>query len=194
VLDRSGQPLLAAPLQKICVGGCFARLDSKSSWGMRPIIPMVSVVLALAASVGWLLGVEQEQARQIAKLKADVIDKSAQQSLTFKRQCAGDADRYFRKWNNVQTPSTAQVGYESHYNPSQKACFVLIQYTDPSREYFGLQLFDAVEQRQYADFSSEEALIFCHLIPSDGEQKPCNSKAALSAFVASYMEAAPDLP
>jgi hypothetical protein len=162
---------------------------------MRPIIPIVSVGLALAAaSVGWLLSVEHKQVRQIAKLKAEVIDKSAQQSLDFKRQCAEDADRYFKKWDNAQTPSTAQVGYESHYNPSQKACFVLIQYTDPSREYFGLQLFDAVEQRQYADFSSEKALIFCHLIPSDGEQKPCNSKAAFSAFVASYMEAAPDLP
>jgi hypothetical protein len=103
---------------------------------MRPIIPIVSVVLALAfASVGWLLGVEHEQARQIAKLKAEVVDKSAQQSLDLKRQCAGDADRYFKKWNNAQTPSTAQVGYESHYNPSQKACFVLIQYSDPSREY-----------------------------------------------------------
>jgi hypothetical protein len=91
--------------------------------------------------------------------------------------------------------STAQVGYESHYNPSQKACFVLIQYSDPSRERLGLQLFDAVEQRQYADFASEKALIlFCRLIPSDGEQKPCNSTAAFNAFVASYMEAAPDLP
>jgi hypothetical protein len=87
------------------------------------------------------------------------------------------------------------VGYESHYSPSQKACFVLIQYSDPSRERLGLQLFDAVEQRQYADFSSEKALILsCRLFPSDGEQKPCNSTAAFSAFVAGYMEAAPDLP
>jgi hypothetical protein len=145
-----------------------------------------------------LLGVEHEQARQIAKLKAEVVDKSAQQSLALgnlKRQCAADADRYFKKWKDAQTPSTAQVGYESHYNPSQKACFVLIQYSDPSLEDLGLQLFDAVEQRQYADFSSQKELILsCHLIPSDGEQKPCNSKASFSAFVASYMEAAPDLP
>jgi hypothetical protein len=56
-------------------------------------------------------------------------------------------------------------------------------------------LFDAVEQRQYADFSSQKELILaCRLIPSGGEQKPCNSKAAFSAFVAGYMEAAPDLP
>jgi hypothetical protein len=164
---------------------------------MRLITAILSVALALAfAGVGWLLGVEHEQARQIAKLKAEVVDKSAQQSLgDLKRQCAADADRYFKKWNDAQTPSTAQVGYESHYNPSQKACFVLIQYSDPSREDLGLQLFDAVEQRQYADFSSQKELILsCHLIPSDGEQKPCNSKTSLSTFVAGYMEAAPDLP
>ena len=64
--------------------------------------------------------------------------------------------------------------------------------SDPSRERLGLQLFDAVEQRQYADFSSEKALILsCRLFPSDGEQKPCNSKASFSAFVAGYMESAP---
>ena len=166
---------------------------------MRLITPILSVALALAfAGVGWLLVDEHEQARQIAKLKAEVVDKSAQQSLALgnlKRQCAADADRYFKKWNGAQTPSTAQVGYESHCSPSQKACFVLIQYSDPSRERLGLQLFDAVEQRQYADFSSEKALILsCRLFPSDGEQKPCNSTAAFSAFVAGYMEAAPDLP
>jgi hypothetical protein len=166
---------------------------------MRLITPILSVALVLAfAGVGWLLVVEHEQARQIAKLKAEVVDKSAQQSLALgnlKRQCAADADRYFKKWNGAQTPSTAQVGYESQYNPSRKACFVLIQYSDPSREDLGLQLFDAVEQRQYADFSSQkEFTLSCRLIPSDGEQKPCSSKASFSAFVAGYMEAAPDLP
>ena len=167
---------------------------------MRLIIPIVSVVLAIAlAGAVWLLEVEHEQnleqVQQIAKLKAEVVDKSVQQSIDLKRQCAADADRYFKKWKGAQTPSTAQVGYESHYSPSQKACFVLIQYSDPSRERLGLQLFDAVEQRQYADFSSEKAVILsCRLFPSDGEQKPCNSTAAFSAFVAGYMEAAPDLP
>ena len=139
-------------------------------------------------------GKKLRTAQEISKLKADVADKSVQQSFDLKRQCAADADRYFKKWNNAQTPSTAQLGYESHYNPSQKACFILIQSNDPSRQYLDLQLFDAVEQRQYADFSSGEALLYCRLIPSDGEQKPCNSKAAFSAFVAGYMEAAPDLP
>lgn len=165
---------------------------------MRLIIPIVSVVLAIAlAGAVWLLEeVEREQnleqVQQIAKLKAEVVDL---RSFDLKRQCAADANRYFKKWNGAQIPSTAQVGYESHYNPSQKACFVLIQYSDPSRERLGLQLFDAVEQRQYADFASEKALIlFCRLIPSDGEQNPCNSKAAFSAFVAGYMESAPDLP
>jgi hypothetical protein len=161
---------------------------------MRLITPILSVALALAfAGVGWLLAVEREQARQIAKLRAEVVDKSLGD---LKRQCAADADRYFKKWNGAQTPSsTAQVGYESHYNLSQKRCFVLLQYSDPSREDLGLQLFDAVEQRQYADFSSQKELILsCDLIPSDGEQKPCNSKASFSAFVAAYMEAAPDLP
>ena len=161
---------------------------------MRLIIPIISVGLAIAlAAVVWLLEERNlEQAQEISKLKAEV---AVQQSFDLRRQCAADADRYFKKRNNAQTPSTAQVGYESHYNPSQKACFVLIQYSDPSRERLGLQLFDAVEQRQYADFSSEKALILsCRLFPSDGEQKPCNSTAAFSAFVAGYMEAAPDLP
>ena len=163
---------------------------------MRLIIPIVSVGLAIAlAAVVWLLEERNlEQAQEISKLKAEVAEKSVQQSFDLKRQCAADADRCFKKWNNAQTPSTAQVGYESQYNPKQKACFVLIQYIDPSREYLGFQLFDAVEQRQYADFSSGEAPVPCRLIPSDGEQNPCNSKAAFSAFVAGYMESAPDLP
>jgi hypothetical protein len=95
--------------------------------------------------------------KRFRSLRLRWLKKSVQQSFDLKRQCAADADRRFKKWNNAQTPSTAQVGYESHYNPSQKACFVLIQYIDPSREYLGFQLFDAVEQRQYADFSSGEA-------------------------------------
>ena len=167
---------------------------------MRLIIPIVSVVLAVALAGGvWLLEVEHEQnlkqVQRIAKLNAEVADKSVQQGFDLKRKCAAEADGYFKKWNNAQTASTAQVGYESHYNPSQKACFVLIQYSDPSRERLGVQLFDAVEQRQYAGFASEKALILsCDLIPSDGEQKLCNSKAAFSAFVAGYMESAPDLP
>jgi hypothetical protein len=134
---------------------------------MRLIIPIVSVVLAIAmAAVVWLLERNLEQAQGISKLRAEVAD---QQSFDLKRQCAADADQYFKKWNNAQTPSTAQLGYESHYNSSQKACFILIQSNDPSRQYLGLQLFDAVEQRQYADFSSGEALLYCRLIPSDGE-------------------------
>jgi hypothetical protein len=156
------------------------------------------LAIALAGAV-WLLEVQHEQnleqVQQIAKLKAEVVNKSAQQSNNLEHQCAADADRYFKEWKGAQTPSTAQVGYESHYNPSQKACFVLVQYSDPSRERLGLQLFDAIGKRQYADFSSEKALILtCRLIPSEGEQKPCNSTAAFSAFVASYMEAVPDLP
>jgi membrane-associated HD superfamily phosphohydrolase len=151
------------------------------------------LAIALAAVV-WLLEKNLEQAQEISKLNAEVADKSVQQGSDLKRQCAADADRYFKKWNNAQTPSTAQLGYESHYNSSQEVCFILIQSNDPSRQYLGLQLFDAVEQRQYAGFSSGEALLYCRLNPSDGEQKPCNSKAAFSAFVAGYMEAAPDLP
>jgi hypothetical protein len=163
---------------------------------MRLVIPIVSVLLAIAlAAIVWLLEVEHEQAQEISKLKAEVVNKSVQQSNNLEHQCAADADRYFKEWKGAQTPSTAQVGYESHYNPSQKACFVLVQYSDPSRERLGLQLFDAIGKRQYADFSSEKALILsCRLIPSEGEQKPCNSTAAFSAFVASYMETAPDLP
>jgi hypothetical protein len=116
-------------LKKICTSACYAALIVGKSWGMRLIILIVS------AAVVWL------QAREISKLKADVADKSVQQSFDLKRQCAADADRYFKKWNGVQTPSsTAQVGYESHYNPRQKACFVLIQYSDPSREDLGLTI------------------------------------------------------
>jgi hypothetical protein len=162
---------------------------------LRLLIPIVSVVFIIAlAAVVWLLEERNlEQAHEISKLRAEVADRSAQQSLDLKRQCAADAYRYFKKWNDAQTPSTAQVGYESHYNPNQKACFVLIQYSDPTRGYFGLQLFDAVEQRQYGDFSSENALILsCRLIPSDGTQRDCATKAEFDTFVAEYMESTSD--
>jgi hypothetical protein len=76
--------------------------------GVRLIIPIVSIALAGAV---WLLEIEHEQnleqVQQIAKLKAEVVDKSVQQSIDLKRQCAADADRYFKKWKGAQTPSTA---------------------------------------------------------------------------------------
>ncbi len=164
---------------------------------MRLIAPIISIVFALALTGAiWLFSNEheknREQANQIAKLKTDIADKSVQQSFELKRKCASEADRFYKQWNDA--PSSAYDFYESHYSPTRQACFILIHYGDPTNT--GLLLFDAVERRQYAEFTSsgKVGLLGCSLTPADGEKKDCKSRAELNAFVASYMESASDLP
>ena len=163
---------------------------------MRLFIPIVSVASAIAlAGVVWPLEERNlEEAQEISKLKAEVADRG----LDFKRQCAAEADRFFKFWNN-DPKSTSR--YESHYNPSRKACFVLILDSDvssnkPSENYLELTLFDAVERRQYAylfKWDEPKQLPICTLMPGDGENKACDSHEEFNAFVANYMESTPDL-
>ena len=167
---------------------------------MRLIIPIVSAVLAIAlAGVVWLLEERNlEAAQEISKLKAEVADKSINLSFDFKRQCAAEADRFFKFWNNDPN-STSR--YESHYNPSRKECFVLILDSDvssnnQSENYLELTLFDAVERRQYAylfNWKKPGELPICTLMPSESENKACDSHEEFNAFVANYMESTPDL-
>jgi hypothetical protein len=163
---------------------------------MRLFIPIVSVASAIAlAGVVWPLEERNlEEAQEISKLKAEVADRG----FDFKRQCAAEADRFFKFWNN-DPKSTSR--YESHYNPSRKACFVLILDSDvssnnPSENYLELTLFDAVERRQYAylfKWDEPKQLPICTLMPGDGENKACDSHEEFNAFVADYMESTPDL-
>ena len=64
---------------------------------MRLIIPIISVALAFAlAGIVWLLKVEHQQTQEISKLKADFADKSVRQDFDPKRQCAAEAERFFK--------------------------------------------------------------------------------------------------
>jgi hypothetical protein len=163
---------------------------------MRLFIPIISVALAIAlAGVVWPLEERNlEEAQEISKLKAEVADRG----FDFKRQCAAEADRFFKFWNN-DPKSTWR--YESHYNPSRKECFVLILDSDvssnnPSENYLELTLFDAVERRQYAylfNWKKSGELPICTLMPGDGEPKACDTHEEFNAFVADYMESTPNL-
>ena len=163
---------------------------------MRLFIPIVSVALAIAlAIVVWPLEERNlEEAQEISKLKAELADKG----FDFKRQCAEEADRFFKFWNNDPKSSSR---YESHYNPSRKACFVLILSSDessknPSENYLELTLFEAVERRQYAylfNWEKSGELPICTLMSGDSEPKACDSHEEFNEFVANYMESTPDL-
>jgi hypothetical protein len=163
---------------------------------MRLFIPIVSVALAIAlAGVVWPLEERNlEEAQEISKLKAELADRG----FDFKRQCATEADRFFKLWNNDPN-STSR--YESHYNPSRKECFVLILESEessnvPSENYLELTLFDAVERRQYAylfKWNQPGQSPICTLMPGDGEAKTCDTHEEFNAFVANYMESTPDL-
>ena len=163
---------------------------------MRLFIPIVSVALPIAlAGVLWPLEERNlEEAQEISKLEAEVADSG----FDFKRQCAAEADRFFKFWNN-DPKSTSR--YESHYNPSRKECFVLIldsdvSSNDPSENYLELTLFDAVERRQYAylfNWKKPGELPICTLMPGDGEPKACDTHEEFNAFVANYMESTSDL-
>jgi hypothetical protein len=128
-----------------------------------------------------------------------VADKSANQGFDLKRQCAAQADRFFLSSGITTKKSTSR--YESHYNPSRKACFVLIlasdeSSNDSSENYLELTLYDAVERRQYAylfKWDEPGQLPICTLMPGDGEQKACDSREEFNAFAANYMESTPDL-
>ncbi len=165
---------------------------------MRLIAPIMSVVLALAlAGAIWLLYGERakssEQAEQIAKLKANLADKSVQQAFDLRRKCAADAGRFYKQWNSQPG---AHDFYESHYNRTRQACFILTYEGDPASHYEELRLFDAVEGRKYADFSSMDPFgaVVCQLTPVAGGGKGCKSQAEFDAFVASYMESDSDSP
>ena len=138
---------------------------------MRLFIPIVSVALAIAlAGVVWPLEERNlEEAQEFSKLKAEVSDRE----FDLKRQCAAEADRFFKFWNN-DPKSTSR--YESHYNPSRKECFVLILDSDessnnPTDNYLELTLFDAVERRQYAylfNWKKPGELPVCTFMQDDG--------------------------
>jgi hypothetical protein len=163
---------------------------------MRLLIPIFSVLLAIAlAGIVWLLEDTHEQAQEISKMKAEMADKSVKEAFDFKRQCAAEAGRFFKYWDN-DPKGNINLNYESHYNPSRKTCFVLISDRDNTNDFLDLSLFDAIEQRQYADLTSKPIglhVLVCTLMPPDGEQKSCTSKAEFDAFVANYMESTSDL-
>jgi hypothetical protein len=163
---------------------------------MRLFIPIVSAALAIAlAGIVWPLeekNLEEEQ--EISKLKTEVADRG----FDFKRQCAAEAEGFFKFWNN-DPKSTAR--YESHYNPSRKQCFVVIldsneSSNNQSENYLELTLFDAVERRQYGywfKWKKPGELAICTLMPGDGEPKACDSHEEFNEFIADYMESTPDL-
>jgi hypothetical protein len=120
-------------------------------------------------------------------------DKSLQDNYEFTEKCASQAAKVFARLEGGQTGSTF-AHYQSHFNPRLNKCFMLLEGTDYSTGvHYYSDLYDAYEQRQYADFTSWVGnpagnLMACDLTPLSGDERKCASRAEYDAFVAEYMK------
>jgi hypothetical protein len=117
------------------------------------------------------------------------------QSLKEQAACAAQAERFYRAYNNVQTPPGFKLeseDYQSHYNTKLNKCLILINEVS---EYNGEilmseELDDAFERRMFANYilGSKNNMRYCYLAPTPNKRLSCSSKQQFDSFVAKYME------
>jgi len=143
------------------------------------IVFLLVVVLAL----GWAL-----------------LEKSKRDNFDLRAKCGEQAAREFARLGYRESGPTNGIfaGYESRYNPSLNRCFMTLHTTsyseNPVTQVTGKSLFDAFEQREYAEFTGtrtsdqQDHVMICILSLPTETKRYCKSEAEYDAFVASYMK------
>jgi hypothetical protein len=151
----------------------------------------VATLIAIVLVLAWLLNAEtkttREQQNQIAALTSKLADKVARENLELQQKCAQQAEKIFMQLGYRMDRPTLGISatYQSHYNAKLGKCFMTLDSTGAGDHRF---LFDAYEQREYAEYMAMPARLNCKLIPSSGRETLCKSEEEYKAFAATYME------
>ena len=163
-------------------------------------------LLILVIGLGWRLNAEVENSAKLRgnleNVHAQLADKSKTESLQLQEKCGAQAEKVFHSLGYKDQQQNLNVDvYQSHYNREMGKCFVAIESTDmttaPGKQAVSRYLFDAFEQREYAEYhwlSSDNKKYWevkpfiCELIESSNSVQVCKSDEEYKAFVAKYIE------
>lgn len=95
---------------------------------MRFAIALLGLlVAALAAVLVWQITRSRDLERSLKAARAATNEETASESLQLQAKCAAQAKIEFA---SMGLANNEMAGYESHYNPQFKRCFVAILQTD----------------------------------------------------------------
>lgn len=130
--------------------------------------------------------------RSVAVAGALALWASGARAQTFQQEvtCAAQAESAYRKdkANFAVSPNISITGYENHYNPKMRRCFMLEHtvITGSGSTELVTTLIDAFEARILATYRSNNGLQDCELTP-DYVTTHCKSGPEFDAFVEQYM-------
>jgi hypothetical protein len=143
----------------------------------------------------------EQQRRQVQELTAKLDSAPNTATLELQDKCATQArERFNLDWEG--RPPTG-VTFTDHYNPQLSKCFLLTLYVDndikylPGKTGISRALYDAVENRQYAEYFwigeknkkySDVPPSTCKVTLQSGEERICHSSQEFNTLLRQYME------
>ena len=111
------------------------------------------------------------------------LQKQQINDVDLQMKCSEIAAKSFKE----DHPTATLDSYTNHWNKSLNKCFV-----ETTRFSFGtIDLYDAIENQEYASFSSDKFGVSCFLFPgganSNNETNQCNTRSDFDNFVNPYM-------
>jgi hypothetical protein len=154
-------------------------------------------VIAIACGLAWQLIRLGELERAVDGLKASKAPESPMEMLELQAQCSAQARKEF-EYEGLAKKDMA--GYESHYSPELKRCFVATSLTDaktnPKVIWTTRSVYDAFEGKEYATYmwhTVEDKKYWevppfqCEVTLPSGEKKICHSDDEFSELIRPYM-------
>ncbi len=124
--------------------------------------------------------------KQNQDLQAQLTKQQQVNNFDLDTQCSKQAQIFFDYW---ETDPVAKQNDEvsNHYNIKLNKCFVKIrQGINPSNNYYTEYLFDAIEKKQYGNFSvgipTYQKPLICEML-----DKFCQNQDEYNTFVNGYM-------
>lgn len=166
----------------------------------------IAILLVIVLALVWQLNKEivagHQRQNQVQELTAKLAEKSTRDNLELQEKCALQAEKMFRTlgYKGVQQNGNFDL-YRSHWNAKLNKCFMTIESTNVTTTsgtmFINRFLFDAYEQREYAEYTWMSSKVkkywevppmICKLISSSDDEQLCKSEEEYKAFVARYME------
>ena len=188
--------------------------DGKRQFEERPVVtssPSVKFCAAVRVAIGfltvlliatagvlvWQMTRIQNLEKKVHALKSDSARENALEVLDLQAKCAAQARKEFEYEGLV---GKDMAGYESHYSPEMKRCFVATSLTDaktnPKVIWTTRTVVDAFEGKECATYvwHTEEGKKYwevppfqCEVTVPSGEKKICHSDDEFEELIKPYM-------
>ena len=168
------------------------------------LVILLAGILVLAWQLRSEMNTDRRLTREIDDLHSKLADKSGHENFERQRDCTSQAEKVFHQvgWKENEQTNGTLAAYESHYNIKTGKCFILFHLSTYSTS-LSMQstiLTDAYDRRDYAELNithplaGADHIATCSLMPPDGDERRCESKAEFTSFLMQYLEAVPQVP